>query len=85
MVKATFSNGQSAVYEGKRNVKASWAVIEKETSSIVLSGFSASYQAAAKSKGANVKEALHLMDGVDRQQEKDVLHRARVTFEVVAL
>ena len=48
-ITATFSNGFTREYKGNRKVKASWAIINKETQEIVLSGFSMSSDLAYNS------------------------------------
>ena len=49
MTTATFSNNQEVTYKGNRQVKAAWAIINKETQEILISGFSMSSDLAYKS------------------------------------
>lgn len=49
MIEITFSNNQKVTYKGSRQVKAAWAIINKETQEIILSGFSMSSNLAYNS------------------------------------
>jgi len=49
MTTVTFSNNQKVTYKGNRQVKAAWAIINKETQEILLSGFSMSSDLAYNS------------------------------------
>ena len=46
MKTATFSNGHTAKYNGKRSVAAAWMMIETSTGNLVGTGFSVDKQAA---------------------------------------
>jgi len=46
MTTATFSNGHTDTYKGKRDVKAAWALINKNTNEVIASGHSISASAA---------------------------------------
>ena len=55
MTTATFSNGFIDTYKGKRDVKAAWAIINKETGETVSSGHSLDRARAAKTANGNLR------------------------------
>lgn len=52
-IAATFSNGQTDAYKGAREVRAAWAIFNRATGDLILSGHSMDRQSAAKT--ANTK------------------------------
>ena len=47
-IAATFSNGQTDAYKGAREVRAAWAIFNRATGDLILSGHSMNRQNAAK-------------------------------------
>lgn len=56
MITATFSNGFTDTYKGQRNVKAAWAVFNKETGAVIHSGHSLDAAKAAKTAASRLQE-----------------------------
>jgi hypothetical protein len=52
---ATFSNGFTDTYKGDRDVKAAWAIFNKETGSVIKSGHSLDITKAAKTCEGNLQ------------------------------
>lgn len=59
MIRATFSNGYTRTYKGKRDVRAAWAIIDRETGETLLSGFSLDADKARKTADGNVRYTGH--------------------------
>jgi len=55
-ITATFSNGQTDTYKGKRDVTAAWAIISKATGRIIKSGHSLDAERAAKTAEGNLQD-----------------------------
>ena len=53
---ATFSNGFTDTYKGKRNVKAAWAVIRKADGKVIASGHSLDRTRAAKTSRGSMSD-----------------------------
>lgn len=58
---ASFSNGFTREYKGDRNVKAAWAIINKDTNETILSGFSMRRDLAYSSSRNRRRECNELM------------------------
>lgn len=56
-ITATFSNGFTDTYKGKRNVKAAWAIIRKSDGKVIASGHSLNRENAAKTSASNLSYA----------------------------
>ncbi len=54
MKTAIFSNGFSDTYQGNRDVKAAWMVVDSRTGEVVASGHSLTRIAATKTSSASV-------------------------------
>ena len=63
---AIFSNGFTREYKGDRNVKAAWAIINKDTSEVILSGFSMGTAAAEGSARNRRKECYCIFEDGDK-------------------
>ena len=66
---ASFSNGFTREYKGDRNVKAAWAIINKETNETILSGFSMRTDLAyssARNRRRECNELMRTITGCDR-------------------
>jgi hypothetical protein len=64
-----FSNGFIREYKGNRDVKASWAIINKETNETILSGFSMRKDLAyssARNRRRECNELIHSVTGCER-------------------
>jgi len=59
MKTAKFSNGHEDTYKGKRDVKAAWALINRETGGVVRSGHSMTEAAAEKTANSQYCLAVH--------------------------
>ena len=59
---AIFSNGFTREYKGDRNVKAAWAIINKDTNEAILSGFSMRTATAEGSARNRRKECYCIFD-----------------------
>ena len=55
---ATFSNGFTDKYNGKRDVKAAWLITKIEDGSVVASGHSLDLDTAAKTAKSNTPRAM---------------------------
>jgi len=53
-ITAKFSNGFEDVYNGTRNVKAAWMIVEKATGEVKMSGHSLDRARAAKTADGNL-------------------------------
>ena len=68
-ITVTFSNGFTREYKGNRNVKASWAIINKDTKETILSGFSMTRDLAyssARNRRRECNELMHTITGCER-------------------
>ena len=54
-ITATFSTGFTDTYKGKRDVKAAWAIINRETGAVINSGHSLDADRAAKTAEGNLQ------------------------------
>lgn len=54
-ITATFSTGFTDTYKGKRDVKAAWAIINRETGAVINSGHSLDAAKAAKTAEGNLR------------------------------
>lgn len=66
MITAVFSNGTADTYKGKRDVKAAWAIIEKATGEIVMSGHSLTAQIASKTATGNIRTYFARGEAVEK-------------------
>lgn len=55
MIIATFSNGTTDIYGGKRAVRAAWAIICRATGETIVSGHSLDRVCAAKTASAKIQ------------------------------
>lgn len=55
MIIATFSNGTTDIYGGKRAVKAAWAIISRATGETIISGHSLDRVRAAKTASGKIQ------------------------------
>ncbi len=55
-ITATFSNGHTDTYKGKRAVTAAWMIVRKSDGKVVMSGHSLTRELAEKTSAGNVKE-----------------------------
>lgn len=65
-ITATFSNGYTDTYKGNRDVRAAWAIIEKATGEVVLSGHSLDADKALKTATGNIRTYLARGEAVER-------------------
>lgn len=65
MKTATFSNGHRDQYKGKREVTAAWAIIDKQTGAVLMSGHSLDEERAKRTAEKNLYSAAgHKVDGM---------------------
>lgn len=63
-ITATFSNGHTDTYNGKRDVRAAWAIILKSTGEVLSSGHSLDRAKAQKTAEGNTR--YHLKQALGR-------------------
>jgi hypothetical protein len=63
---ATFSNGHTDTYKGKRDVKGAWMIVETATGKVIGSGHSLTVEQARKTGEGNIKEYHARGDAVVR-------------------
>ena len=77
---ASFSNGFTRQYKGDRNVKAAWAIINKDTNVTIISGFSMTRNLAhssSRNRRRECNELMHTITGCERVGYPYVAHDLR--------
>lgn len=65
-ITATFSNGYTDTYNGKRAVTAAWMIVRKSDGKVVMSGHSLTRELAEKTSAGNIGQYFARGFGIDR-------------------
>ena len=77
---AIFSNGHTDKYQGHRNVKAAWMVVETATGEVVGSGHSLNRAGALKTAKGSIPRAMTMPSGWREGKNTMAGHRVSKTM-----